>query len=275
MVAPELVVLDVHETLADLEPLRQRFTGSGAPEHLGQTGALEQRRGLRRRSVRQHRDSSAPRPVTGIGRHPQPVGDVRMYLQLLHALQPARDRVVHRQRQAVDMTEQPGQAGRPTSAKGRALPVAASAKPSGSVPANQVVEHRRGAAVGRRRRRMQAAPERLPLRGRLLRCAAAAVRDGRRASVGPARRRGGRHDDRPDQPPRNAVAAGLHPADGDRPDPRPARARSGRPMRVHAWSGTGDRDHGVRPGLAMSPGADAPKRARLDGRLAGTSSCAR
>lgn len=34
MVAPELVVLDVHETLADLEPLRQRFTGSGAPEHL-------------------------------------------------------------------------------------------------------------------------------------------------------------------------------------------------------------------------------------------------
>jgi len=36
-----------------------------------------------------------------------------------------------------------------------------------------------------------------------------------------------------------------------------------------------DRDDGVRPGLAMSPGADAPKRARLDGRLAGTSSCAR
>ncbi len=34
VVAPEPVVLDVHETLADLEPLRQRFTGSGAPEHL-------------------------------------------------------------------------------------------------------------------------------------------------------------------------------------------------------------------------------------------------
>lgn len=34
MVALELVVLDVHETLADFEPLRQRFTGSGAPEHL-------------------------------------------------------------------------------------------------------------------------------------------------------------------------------------------------------------------------------------------------
>ncbi len=68
---------------------------------------------------------------------------------------------------------------------------------------------------------------------------------------------GSRHDDRLDRP------------------ARPGRARSGRLMRVHAWSGTARRDDGGPPGLAMSPGADAPKRARLDGRLAGTSSCAR
>lgn len=34
VVAPELVVLDVNETLSDLEPLRQRFTEAGAPVHL-------------------------------------------------------------------------------------------------------------------------------------------------------------------------------------------------------------------------------------------------
>jgi len=34
VVAPELVVLDVNQTLSDLEPLRQRFSGAGAPEHL-------------------------------------------------------------------------------------------------------------------------------------------------------------------------------------------------------------------------------------------------
>ncbi|MBC7678593.1 MAG: haloacid dehalogenase type II [Pseudorhodobacter sp.] len=34
MAAPELVVLDVNETLSDLEPLRARFTGVGAPAHL-------------------------------------------------------------------------------------------------------------------------------------------------------------------------------------------------------------------------------------------------
>lgn len=34
MAAPELVVLDVNETLSDLEPLRGRFTQVGAPGHL-------------------------------------------------------------------------------------------------------------------------------------------------------------------------------------------------------------------------------------------------
>lgn len=34
MAAPDLVVLDVNETLSDLEPLRARFTGVGAPAHL-------------------------------------------------------------------------------------------------------------------------------------------------------------------------------------------------------------------------------------------------
>lgn len=34
---PELVVLDVNETLSDLQPLRQRFTDSGAPGHLLET----------------------------------------------------------------------------------------------------------------------------------------------------------------------------------------------------------------------------------------------
>ncbi len=34
VVAPELVVLDVNETLSDLETLRQRFIDVGAPEHL-------------------------------------------------------------------------------------------------------------------------------------------------------------------------------------------------------------------------------------------------
>jgi 2-haloacid dehalogenase len=34
---PELVVLDVNETLSDLEPLRRRFTDSGAPGHLLET----------------------------------------------------------------------------------------------------------------------------------------------------------------------------------------------------------------------------------------------
>lgn len=34
MVVPELVVLDVNETLSDLEPLRQRFADVGAPGHL-------------------------------------------------------------------------------------------------------------------------------------------------------------------------------------------------------------------------------------------------
>ncbi|HWH30754.1 MAG TPA: haloacid dehalogenase type II, partial [Mycobacteriales bacterium] len=33
----ELVVLDVNETLSDLEPLRSRFTGAGAPGHLLET----------------------------------------------------------------------------------------------------------------------------------------------------------------------------------------------------------------------------------------------
>jgi len=119
------------------------------------------------------------------------------------------------------------------------------------------------------------APERLPSRGRLLRCAAAAVRDGRGASVGPARRHGSRHDDRLDRPARNAVAARVNPADGDRPDPRPGRARSGRPMRVHAWSSTARRDDGGPHSVAMLPGVDAQTRARLDARLVGTPSCAR
>jgi 2-haloacid dehalogenase len=35
--APELVVLDVNESLSDLEPLRARFTDSGAPGHLLET----------------------------------------------------------------------------------------------------------------------------------------------------------------------------------------------------------------------------------------------
>jgi 2-haloacid dehalogenase len=35
--APELVVLDVNETLSDLEPLRARFTAWGAPGHLSET----------------------------------------------------------------------------------------------------------------------------------------------------------------------------------------------------------------------------------------------
>ena len=34
MAAPELVVLDVNETLSDLEPLRARFMGVGAPSYL-------------------------------------------------------------------------------------------------------------------------------------------------------------------------------------------------------------------------------------------------
>lgn len=34
---PEVVVLDVNETLSDLEPLRARFTESGAPGHLLET----------------------------------------------------------------------------------------------------------------------------------------------------------------------------------------------------------------------------------------------
>ena len=34
MSSPELVVLDVNETLSDMEPLRARFTGAGAPAHL-------------------------------------------------------------------------------------------------------------------------------------------------------------------------------------------------------------------------------------------------
>ncbi|MDQ3612164.1 MAG: haloacid dehalogenase type II [Actinomycetota bacterium] len=34
MAVPELVVLDVNETLSDLEPLRARFTDVGAPAHL-------------------------------------------------------------------------------------------------------------------------------------------------------------------------------------------------------------------------------------------------
>lgn len=34
---PALIVLDVNETLSDLEPLRQRFTDSGAPGHLLET----------------------------------------------------------------------------------------------------------------------------------------------------------------------------------------------------------------------------------------------
>lgn len=34
MGVPELVVLDVNETLSDLEPLRERFTDVGAPAHL-------------------------------------------------------------------------------------------------------------------------------------------------------------------------------------------------------------------------------------------------
>ncbi len=34
MAAPELLVLDVNETLSDLEPLRARFVGVGAPPHL-------------------------------------------------------------------------------------------------------------------------------------------------------------------------------------------------------------------------------------------------
>lgn len=37
MPAPELVVLDVNETLSDLEPLRARFTAVGAPGHLLET----------------------------------------------------------------------------------------------------------------------------------------------------------------------------------------------------------------------------------------------
>lgn len=37
MPAPELVVLDVNETLSDLEPLRSRFTEVGAPGHLLET----------------------------------------------------------------------------------------------------------------------------------------------------------------------------------------------------------------------------------------------
>lgn len=37
MPAPELVVLDVNETLSDLEPLRNRFTAVGAPGHLFET----------------------------------------------------------------------------------------------------------------------------------------------------------------------------------------------------------------------------------------------
>ena len=232
VVAPEPVVLDVHETLADLEPLRQRFTGSGAPVHL--LDNLVCRHAARRFRAR------------GRAGGPERAAGTCARLRRAAGAGQCRSRVaVLTSRGADERTA-------------AAVRGAARARRSGFVE-----------------RRMQAAPERLPLRGRLLRCAAAAVRDGRHASVGPARRRGGRHDDRPDQPPRNAVAAGLHPADGDRPDPRPARARSGRPIRVHAWSGTGDRDHGVRPGLAMSPGADASKRARLDGRLAGTSSCAR
>jgi 2-haloacid dehalogenase len=34
MRVPETVVLDVNETLSDLEPLRTRFTDVGAPAHL-------------------------------------------------------------------------------------------------------------------------------------------------------------------------------------------------------------------------------------------------
>ncbi len=37
MPVPELVVLDVNETLSDLEPLRSRFTDVGAPGHLLET----------------------------------------------------------------------------------------------------------------------------------------------------------------------------------------------------------------------------------------------
>lgn len=37
MSAPELVILDVNETLSDLEPLRLRFTAWGAPGHLLET----------------------------------------------------------------------------------------------------------------------------------------------------------------------------------------------------------------------------------------------
>lgn len=37
MPAPELVVLDVNETLSDLEPLRTRFAAVGAPGHLFET----------------------------------------------------------------------------------------------------------------------------------------------------------------------------------------------------------------------------------------------
>ena len=33
----EVVVLDVNETLSDLEPLRRRFTDIGAPGHLLET----------------------------------------------------------------------------------------------------------------------------------------------------------------------------------------------------------------------------------------------
>ena len=41
-------------------------------------------------------------------------------------------------------------------------------------------------------------------------------------------------------------------------------------MRVHAWSGTVERDDGGPHGMAMSPGIDAQTRARPEARRMGT-----
>jgi len=85
---------------------------------------------------------------------------------------------------------------------------------NGSLPQSATLRRpgraRRAAAVGRRRRPLEAAPGRLQVRRRLLRRGAAAVRDGRRASVGRARCRGGRHGDRLGRPARHTVPGGVH-----------------------------------------------------------------
>jgi len=224
VVAPELVVLDVNETLSDLEPLRQRFADVGAPEHLLDTwfaGTLRDGFALAA--------SGSARPFPEVG-----AAVLTGLLTRVDGLAlPVQDAVADVLEGVQELQVHPDV---PSGLRVLAdAGVRVVTLTNGSLPQSATLLERAGVDGLVERRlsvddagRWKPHPDAYRYAAdfcgvALERCAMVAVHP-----WDPTRRRGGRHDDRLDRPARHAVAAGVRLPRGDRSDARRGRTRSAR-----------------------------------------------